>query len=114
MSEHAPNDLETLKRLLAGATSYAELAHQRLDRVDQQMAAAAVRLDRMEALQQQTDQKLDRLSDKVDLVAATVEALAQQTEQDRSQAALDREEFRSTVRDILSTLQGRFGGNGRT
>lgn len=56
--------------------------------------------------------RMSRIGDRVEQVAATVEAIAQQGEQDRSQAATDRADFRSTVENILNALVVRFNSNG--
>jgi DNA repair exonuclease SbcCD ATPase subunit len=55
---------------------------------------------------------LGELRQQVSAVTNRVDTLAQQAEQDRSQAAIDRAEFRSTVQQILDALTQRFSSNG--
>ncbi len=70
------------------------------------------RLDRIEAIlgglaaqQQQTQQQIDAM-------LALYDGLEQRLEQEAAQAAIDREEFRTTVRDLLQVLTQRFTSNG--
>ncbi|MBD2091342.1 hypothetical protein H6F67_15960 [Microcoleus sp. FACHB-1515] len=109
-------------------TSAIALLGERQDRTQQQLDVLAIKLDRLgdrvdqltervDQLTERVDQlteRVDQLSTQVSELSITVESLAQQAVQDRSQAEIDRAEFRSTVTQLLEVLTQQFNGNGRS
>lgn len=110
---------------------------ERLDRIEAVLDRMAERQDRMQEGLSQTNATIDRLTERQDrmqqemyanfeylgsetgkLIRSVVDLrqqmaeYAQRAEQDRSQAAIDRAEFRSTVDRILQVLTERFTHNG--
>ena len=122
------DEFEDVKQLLASAARYAESANARLDRVAAQqelntnvIALLGQKIDALTTAQQRTQQQLDALSGNVDRLSGEIsemrvlmEASFQQAEQDRSQAAIDRAEFRTTVTQLLEVLTRQFNGNGHS
>jgi len=56
--------------------------------------------------------RVDRLTEQMGGLAIQMEGMIQQAEQDRSQAAIDRADFRSTFQQLLEVLNQRFTSNG--
>ncbi|MEC4819686.1 MAG: hypothetical protein SAK29_41415 [Scytonema sp. PMC 1069.18] len=54
---------------------------------------------------------IQQLTENVTVVTNRVDMLAIQAEQDRAQAALDRQEFRNSINQILNYLRDRNGGS---
>jgi predicted metal-dependent hydrolase len=115
------DEFEDVKQLLASAARYAESANARLDRVAAQqelntnvIALLGQKIDALTTAQQRTQQQLDALTTEVSEMRVLMEASFQQAEQDRSQAAFDRAEFRTTVTQLLEVLTRQFNGNGHS
>jgi chromosome segregation ATPase len=102
----------------------------RLDQHESRLDRIEVAIEALAQSQIRTDERIERLSDELDDVARdaarmigdlgqqiqslsnTVAQQGQQAEQDRSQAAIDRAEFRSTVERLLEVLVQQNNGNG--
>lgn len=85
---------------------------ERLDRVEQLLVEIA---ERQLTFQEQLSQTRQTAEDAVQMVldlGDIVRHQGEQAEQDRSQAAIDRAEFRSTVNQLLERLVERFNTNG--
>ncbi|MGI0485739.1 hypothetical protein ACN4EK_09905 [Pantanalinema rosaneae CENA516] len=97
------------------------MSAERLDRIERILEAVVVsnqgsseRLDRIEAIVGSNTRSIERLTADVEGLALQMEQMMRSAEQDRSQAALDRTEFRTTVQAILDAWTQRCGGNGHT
>ena len=62
----------------------------------------------------QREQEITYLFDSINHLAGLSQTQIEQAERDRQQAAIDRAEFRSTVRDLLEVLTARFTSNGHS
>lgn len=89
------------------------------ERMDERQDRIEQNLERLSERQDRTEQNLDRLGSRVDQLtenigglAIQMEQMAQRQEQDRSQAAIDRAEFRATTQQLLEVLTQRFTSNG--
>lgn len=114
------DEFETVKQLLMSAARYAESANEKIDRVATQQelntSAIAVLGQKVDQLTDRVDTiavNLDRLTSEVGKLRIMMEITFRQAEQDRSQAQIDRAEFRSTVQQLLETLTRQFNGNGQ-
>lgn len=113
------DEFEDVKELLASAARYAESANEKIDRVATQQelntSAIAVLTQKVDQLTGRVDQltgRVDQLTSEVSEMRVLMEAAFQQAEQDRSQAQIDRAEFRTTVTQLLQVLTRQFNGNG--
>ncbi|PSB15111.1 hypothetical protein C7B65_25265 [Phormidesmis priestleyi ULC007] len=91
MMTNPPDRLDRIEAILANLASRDETYQQRFEELDRRQDITQRQIDVLLALHDETTERLDR--------------------QDR-QLEVDRAEFRSTVRDILSHLQTRYDGNG--
>jgi hypothetical protein len=58
--------------------------------------------------------RVDQVTEQMGGLAIQVEGMLRSAEQERSQAALDRAEFHSTVQQLLEVLTQRFTSNGHS
>lgn len=80
---------------------------ERLDRIERILEVVATQ-------QQVNTQAINQLTADIGGLALQIEQMSRGAEQDRSQAAIDRAEFRTTVQGILDALTQRFNSNGHT
>lgn len=104
------------------------MSEDRLDRIERILEAVAVsnqtaitRLDRLETLVasnasaiESNNQAITQLTADVGGLALQIEQMSREAQQDRSQAAIDRAEFRTTIQTVLDSWTQRFGSNGHT
>lgn len=108
------DEFDTVKQLLAAAARYAESANRGLEQQRNNLDdfIAESRLHRAE-----TERRLTALETRFNqfLEQAERDRIETQERLDRldSQAAIDRQEFRTTTQALIEALRDRFNGNGR-
>jgi outer membrane murein-binding lipoprotein Lpp len=83
-----------------------------IDRLTANVQLQGANIDRLTANVDRLGIRVDQLTEDVGNLAIQLEEQAQQSEQDRSQAAIDRADFRSTVDRLLEVLTQQHNGNG--
>ena len=113
MTINQPDRLDRIEAILANLASRDATIEQRFER-DQE--AAQQRFEREQEVVRQRFEELDRRQDitqrQIDVLLALHDETSERLDRQDRQLDLDRAEFRSTVRDILSHLQTRYSGNG--
>jgi hypothetical protein len=84
---------------------------QRFERVEVSLDEARTILNQLAVRQAATDATIGHLVDLTNALIQTIDRQAEQAERDRNQAAIDREAFQTSVRDILSYLRERYNGH---
>lgn len=79
------DELETAKRLLVSAASYAESANQGLDRLTERQDRTQVQLDRLTEKQDRTQTQLDQLTVTVEDISQKVDELSEAQSQTQTQ-----------------------------
>ncbi len=98
MATNQPDKLDRIEAILANLASRDEIYQQRFEELDQR--------------QDRTQEQLDQTQRQIDVLLALPDETTERLDRQDRQLEVDRAEFRSTVRDILSHLQTRYNGNG--
>ncbi len=124
MTINQPDRLDRIEAILANLASrdatieqrferYQEAAQQRFER---EQEVVRQRFEREQEVVRQRFEELDRRQDitqrQIDVLLALHDETSERLDRQDRQLDLDRAEFRSTVRDILSHLQTRYSDNG--
>jgi chromosome segregation ATPase len=88
-----------------------ERLSERQDRTQQQVDRTSATVDRLGERVDQLGVKVDQVTEQMGGLAIQMEEMLRNAEQDRSQAAIDRAEFRSTVQQLLEVLSQRLTSN---
>ncbi len=111
--------LDRIERILEAVVLSNQTALSRLERIEAAHEASSHRLGQIESLVDSNarsiaanHQAITQLTTDIGGLALQIEQMSREAQQDRSQAALDRAEFRTTVQTILDTWTERFGRNG--
>lgn len=90
-----------------------EALFQSIQQTDRNVAQLGERVNQLTTNVDRLTADVGELRSGIGEMATQMELQFEQTEQDRSQAAIDRAEFRSTVEQLLQVLRQSFNGNGR-
>lgn len=88
------------------------MSEERLDRIERILEAVASQQQTNTRAIEANNQAVSQLTADIGGLALQIEQMIRSAEQDRSQAALDRAEFRTTIQTILDAWTERFGRNG--
>lgn len=122
--ERLEDEFETVKSLLMSAASYSESANRKIDRLADRFDQLTETVDRLTQRFDQLTETVDRLAQhseqrhleseaRIAMLEDRFQEFTEQAERDRSQATLDRAEFRTTIQSLLEVLTQRYNGNGQ-
>lgn len=123
MTTHPPESTDRLDRieqiLETVVTQQAELTARQtafqtqLERQNEELTARQVAFQaQLERQNEDLDREFEFIGTSLGRLEQQIASLAQQAEQDRNQASIDRAEFRSTVEQLLQVLTQQLNGNG--
>jgi outer membrane murein-binding lipoprotein Lpp len=101
------NELDEIRAILRDVAINHQTSLLRLDRIEALAASNTVAIER-------NAQAINQLTSDIGGLALQIEQMSREAQQDRTQAAIDRAEFRSTIQTVLDAWTERFGTNGHT